>query len=273
MSTFQILSDLHLETPSVYDVFKVSPKAHFLALLGDIGVVRDAGFIPFIQTQLRQFQIVFFLLGNHEPYNSTWEETKQTLRQISASVDYWRSTTGQDGHPQSMGSFVFLDQTRYDLSPDVTVLGCTLFSRVSEVHKEQISYGLNDFYHIRNWTVDDHTAAHEADLGWLNRQASHITASEPHRKIVVFTHHSPITQDPRAVDPRHVNSSLSSAFASDLSGQEVWKSPLVKLWAFGHTHFNVSYIEEGTEKMVVSNQRGYYFSQAKGFDGELVVRV
>jgi len=59
MSTFQILSDLHLETPSVYDVFKVSPKAHFLALLGDIGVVRDAGFIPFIQTQLRQFQIVF----------------------------------------------------------------------------------------------------------------------------------------------------------------------------------------------------------------------
>ncbi|KAJ5615149.1 hypothetical protein N7537_000263 [Penicillium hordei] len=273
MSSFQILSDLHLESPSAYDVFEISPKAPFLALLGDIGVVRDAGFITFIQTQLRQFQIVFFLPGNHEPYNSSWEETKQVLRQISASVDHWRSTTGQDGHPQTMGSFVFLDQTRYDLSPDVTVLGCTLFSRVSEAQKEQVSYGLNDFYHIRDWTVDDHTAAHEADLGWLNVQVSHITASEPHRKIVVFTHHSPTTQDPRAVDPRHVNSSLSSGFASDLSGQEVWKSPLVKLWAFGHTHFNVNYIEEGTEKMVVSNQRGYCFSQAKGFDGELVIRV
>lgn len=67
MSAFQILSDLHLESPSAYDVFKVSPKAPFLALLGDIGVVKDAGFIAFIQTQLRQFQIVFFLLGNHEP--------------------------------------------------------------------------------------------------------------------------------------------------------------------------------------------------------------
>jgi hypothetical protein len=172
-----------------------------------------------------------------------------------------------------MGSFVFLDQTRYDLSPEVTVLGCTLFSRVSEAHKERVSYGLNDFYHIKDWTVDDHTAAHEADLGWLNGQVSHITASEPHRKIVVFTHHSPVTQDRRALDPRHVNSSLSSGFASDLSGQEVWKSPLVKLWAFGHTHFNVSYIEEGTEKMVLSNQRGYYFSQAQGFDGRLVVTV
>ncbi|CAI7607668.1 unnamed protein product [Penicillium glandicola] len=261
MSTFQILSDLHLENPSAYDVFKITPKAPDIALLGDIGVVNDAGFITFIETQLRQFQIVFFLLGNHEPYHSNWEDTKQFLHQFSASVDRRRSTPEQDGHPETMGSFVFLDQTRYDLSPDVTILGCTLFSRVSEAHKEH------------DWTVDDHMAAHEADLRWLNGQVSHIAASEPHRKIVVFTHHSPVTQDQRAVDPRHVNSSLSSGFASDLSGEEIWKSPLVKLWAFGHTHFNVSYIEEGTNKMVVSNQRGYYFSQAQGFNGELVVGV
>ena len=172
-----------------------------------------------------------------------------------------------------MGSFIFLDQTRYDLSADVTVLGCTLFSRVSEAHKEHVSYGLNDFYNIRDWTVDDHTAAHDADLAWLNGQVAYIASSEPDRKIVVFTHHSPLTQDPRAVDPRHVNSSLSSGFATDLSEQEVRKSPLVKLWAFGHMHFNVSYIEESTEKIVVSNQRGYYFSQATGFDVELVVGV
>ncbi|OQE46966.1 hypothetical protein PENCOP_c001G01299 [Penicillium coprophilum] len=273
MFTFQILSDLHLENPSAYDLFKISPKAPYLALLGDIGVAKDAGFITFIETQLRQFQIVFFLLGNHEPYHSTWEETKQALHRFSASVDRRRSTTVQDGHPEIIGSFVFLDQTRYDLSSDVTVLGCTLFSRVSEAHKEHVSYGLNDFYHIEDWTVDDHTAAHEADLEWLNRQVSHIAASEPHRKIVVFTHHSPVTQDWRAVDPRHVNSSLSSGFASDLSSQDIWKSPQVQLWAFGHTHFNASYIEEGTEKMIINNQRGYYFSQAQGFDAELVVIV
>ncbi|KXG50595.1 uncharacterized protein PGRI_043620 [Penicillium griseofulvum] len=273
MSTFQILSDLHLETPSAYDVFKISPKAPYLALLGDIGVVKDADFITFIETQLRQFQIVFFLLGNHEPYYSTWEDTKQALHQYSASVDRRRLAMEHNGRPETLGSFIFLDQTRYDLSSDVTVLGCTLFSRVSEAHKEHISYGLNDFYNIKQWAVDDHTAAHEADLEWLNGQVSHIASSEPHRKIVVFTHHSPVTQDQRAVDPKHANSSLSSAFASDLSGQEVWESPLVRLWAFGHTHFNVSYIEDGTEKLVVSNQRGYYFSQARGFDGEFVVGV
>ncbi|KAJ5458444.1 hypothetical protein N7475_009832 [Penicillium sp. IBT 31633x] len=273
MSTFQILSDLHLENPSAYDVFEISPKAPYLALLGDIGIVKDAGFMPFLKTQLSQFQIVFFLLGNHEPYHSSWEETKQIVHQFSATVNQRRSNAGRDGQPAATGLFVFLDQTRHDVSPNLTVLGCTLFSQVSEAHKEHVSFGLNDFYHIKDWAVEDHIAAHEADLGWLNEQLSHIASSEPHRKIVVFTHHSPVSQDSRAIDPRHINSPLSSGFASDLSGQEIWKSPLVRLWAFGHTHFNVRYTEEGTGKVVVSNQRGYYSSRAREFDAQLVVGV
>ena len=52
MVEFQILSDLHLENPSAYDVFGISPHAPYLALLGDISVVEDAGFFTFIETQL-----------------------------------------------------------------------------------------------------------------------------------------------------------------------------------------------------------------------------
>jgi hypothetical protein len=267
---FQVLSDLHLENPSAYDIFNVSPKAPYLALLGDIGVVKDDGFFPFIESQLKQFQLVFFLLGNHEPYYSTWAETKHELHRFSASVDQRRLHSREDG-PDTIGSFVFLDQTRYDLSLDVTVLGCTLFSQVSEAHKEHISFGLNDFYHINDWTVEDHIASHKSDLQWLNDQVSHISSTEPHRKVVVFTHHSPVTEA-RAVDPRHGNSPLSSGFSTDLSAEECWRSPSVRLWAFGHTHFNVNYVED-TGKMVISNQRGYYFSQAKNFDQSLVVAV
>ena len=265
MAKFQILSDLHLEDPSAYDVFKISPTAPYLALLGDIGVVKDDGFFPFVETQLRQFKIVFFLLGNHEPYYLTWDKARQELQQFSNSVRQ-RSTA------EAIGEFVFLNQTRYDLSLDVTVLGCTLFSRIDKIQKERVSFGLNDFYYINDWTVEEHTAAHEADLGWLNEQVSQIAANEPRRRIVVFTHHSPVTQDPRAVDPRHKNSPLSSGFATDLSTQECWTSPLVRLWAFGHTHYNVRF-EDGTGKMVVSNQRGYYFSQARAFDDRLVIAI
>ncbi|CAG8000088.1 unnamed protein product [Penicillium salamii] len=120
----QIMADLHLETPAAYDLFKISPKAPYLALLGNIGVVKDAGFFPFIEAQLSQFAIVLFVLGNREPYYATWSETKQELHRFSASVNERSATPGQNGQPKT-GSFVFLDQTRY-ISSDVTILGCTL---------------------------------------------------------------------------------------------------------------------------------------------------
>lgn len=41
MVSFQILSDLHLESPAAYDIFEIPTKTTHLALLGDIGNVRD----------------------------------------------------------------------------------------------------------------------------------------------------------------------------------------------------------------------------------------
>src|SRR5436190_5617538 len=79
----QILSDLHLEAPVAYDLFTITPSAPCLALLGDIGNVKDAGFFEFLQQQLANFQAVFLVLGNHEPYHSGWEEAKAKLRSFS----------------------------------------------------------------------------------------------------------------------------------------------------------------------------------------------
>jgi hypothetical protein len=256
----QILSDLHLENPSAYDLFEITPKAPYLALLGDIGVVNDAGFFHFIAVQLPKFEIVFLLLGNHEPYHSSWTTVKAQINQFSDSQ-------------KTAGKLVLLDQTRFDISPDLSILGCTLYSQVDTLHEERVSFGLNDFYLIDGWTVAGHNAAHQADLHWLNSQVAQITQSEPRRKIVVLTHHSPITSDERAVDPRHAGSPLSSGFATNLSKEICWTHPQVRLWAFGHTHYNVRFVEGETGKQVVSNQRGYYFAQAEGFDPEMVVDV
>ncbi|CAL5866830.1 uncharacterized protein PFLUO_LOCUS1041 [Penicillium psychrofluorescens] len=256
----QILSDLHLENPSAYDLFEITPKAPYLALLGDIGVVKDAGFFHFIAVQLPKFEIVFLLLGNHEPYHSSWTTVKEQINQFSHSQ-------------KTAGKLILLDQTRFDISSDLSILGCTLYSQVDTLHEERVSFGLNDFYPIDGWTVADHNAAHQVDLTWLNSQVAQIIQSEPRRKIVVLTHHSPVTRDERAVDPRHAGSPLSSGFATDLSKEICWTHPQVRLWAFGHTHYNVRFMDGGTGKQVVSNQRGYYFAQAKGFDPEMVVDV
>lgn len=274
MASFQILSDLHLESPSAYDQFDVHPRAPYLALLGDIGNVKDDGLFLFLEGQLRQFQIVFFLLGNHEPYHSDWKTAKERIAAFSESVDQKRAHEAQHAQQQkkALGQFVFLDRTRYDVSSNMTVLGCTFFSRVTPEQEMRVSFGLNDFYHIHEWTVEEHTARHEGDRAWLNEQVSQIAASEPHRSIVIFTHYSPsLLKD--AVDPNHVNSPISSGFATDVSGDPCWENRQVKLWAFGHTHYSCDFTELRTGKRVVANQRGYYFAQAQVFNPYCVVEV
>jgi predicted phosphodiesterase len=265
MAKLQILSDLHLEAPAAYDVFEISPLAPYLALLGDIGYTKDDGFLEFIRRQLFQFEIVFFVPGNHEPYHSSLAASKVRLLEFQAKTEL-DQTTGK-----SYGKFVLLDQTRYDLSPSVTILGCTLFSRITDEQKDFVSFGMNDFYHIQDWTLEDHTQQQASDLRWLNSEV-HKIAEEPQRHIIILTHYSP-TVDTRAVDPKHMNSNISSGFMSDLSGEICFSSKQVAIWAFGHTHFNCDFEHETTRTRLVTNQRGYYFSQADGFNLGKVVEI
>lgn len=261
----KILSDLHLETPKSYDIFEVTAGgATHLALIGDIGNTNHKGLFEFLERQLSVFGVVFFLLGNHEPYHSDWAKSKLEVQRFSDTVARKKADGAQ------LGDFVFLDQTRYDISATLTILGCTLYSKVTPQQYDHVSFGLNDFYQIRDWTVEKHNSAHASDLAWLNEQVISISDKEPHRKVVVLTHHSPST-DPRTLDPAHANSKISSGFSTDLSNEPSWTNGVVRLWAFGHTHFNCDYYDG--VKRVFTNQRGYYFAQAPGFDETKVVEV
>lgn len=135
----QILSDLHLESPAAYDTFKIDPKAPYLALLGDIGCVKDAGFFDFLRRQLQVFKVVFLVLGNHEPYNHSLTDTISDVNSFAAECEasYKRGET--------QGQFILLNRTRFDISPFVTILGCPLFSYVTDTQMDHVSFGLNDF--------------------------------------------------------------------------------------------------------------------------------
>jgi hypothetical protein len=262
MPSIQVLSDLHLEAPKSYDIFCITPTAPYLALLGDIGCVRDEGYLLFLEKQLSQFKIVFLLLGNHEPYHSSWEFVKEKIHKFEQGVK------ARD----DSGELVLLDQTRYDLSSEVTILGCTLFSKILPEQEQSVSFGLNDFYHIDSgsWTVEDHASCHISDLAFLNRQVAFIAEHEPERKIIILTHYSP-TLSSKAVDPAQAGSKIGSGFATDLRGEACWESRNVKVWAFGHTHYNCDFDLDG--KRVLANQRGYYFKVAKAFEEGKVVTL
>lgn len=211
----QIMSDLHLETPRflpMYNTFTITPHAPHLALLGDIGNAHDPRLYAFLETQLRQFEIVFYVLGNHEPYqldyddHSTalraygddddplpeqeqeqrqeqqgYEDAVRAMRRFEDAVEEERrGEIARDGSGKaSTGRFVFMDRRRFDISDKVTILGCTLFSHITPEQHPTASLFVSDFSSIPSWTVDAHNACHARDVAWLNDQVRALSASPP----------------------------------------------------------------------------------------------
>lgn len=263
----QILSDLHLEAPKAYDVFEIIPKAPYLALLGDIGNVashRDEYF-AFLTLQLKQFEAVLFVPGNHEAYHTNWPDTLKILRAFEIDVR----------KDKSLSEFVLLDPMAFRLPrTNVVILGCSLFSFIPPESQTAVSMGLNDFFQTDEWDVGMHNDAHTRDLAWLNAQVADLERSDV--KIMIFSHWSP-SLDARAIEPRHAGSPITTAFSTELSDEICFKSGNVNVWAFGHTHYNCDLIIErhgnAGQLRLLANQRGYYFAQATGYDGEKTVEL
>ncbi|KAF1826029.1 ser/Thr protein phosphatase [Dissoconium aciculare CBS 342.82] len=258
----QIMSDLHLETHPSYE-YDFPQTAPYLALLGDIGHVATEHLIQFLVRQLLRYRVVFFLLGNHEPYHISMDFAKERMNKFVRNAQRLRS------NDPSVGEFVFLEKTRFDLTDEITIIGCTLFTNVPSEHAAAIQSRLVDFRDILHWDVGDHVEAHLEDLRWLNTQVSEIAQSG--RKVVIFTHHSPCA-DPRARNPRYPISEVDSGFVTDLSSEECWTNPAVVLWGFGHTHYSCDFtLESGLR--VVANQKGYYLIPQKAFRPEKAVEI
>ena len=84
----QMMSDLHLEfyfnRPGMgsqpgYQVFECSPAAPVLALLGDIGLCKHDKLFSFLERQLKKYEKIFYVMGNHEGYQSTYVSCKLSL--------------------------------------------------------------------------------------------------------------------------------------------------------------------------------------------------
>ncbi|OHW95871.1 ser thr protein phosphatase [Colletotrichum incanum] len=160
MASIQIVSDLHLSHRH-YDNYHIAPKAPYPALLGDIGCVKDAGFISFLDRQLSEFRAVFHVLGNHEPYGSSWDDIRERLHTFQETNQQRR----REDASAALGEYVLMYQREYSmLDANITVLGCTLFSHIPNSKLTTVSNGLNDFRAIDDWTVEEHCKRHNEDL-------------------------------------------------------------------------------------------------------------
>jgi predicted phosphodiesterase len=78
--TFQIVSDLHLETPVAapqYAEFKLSVEADNILLLGDIGLTTEPRLFTWLRKLLEDNPAsrIFYIMGNHEAYRNTHEDS------------------------------------------------------------------------------------------------------------------------------------------------------------------------------------------------------
>ncbi|PHH64170.1 hypothetical protein CDD81_4917 [Ophiocordyceps australis] len=260
----QIMSDLHLEAPRAYERFDITPRAPYLALLGDIGNVFShwSEYRGFLVKMLMKFSLVLLVPGNHEPYHSDWPSTLRTLSDFEDEVESLNS----------LGKFVLLDRVAHHLPREKTViLGCSLFSWISPANEPFVRRRLHDFTQIGDWDPPAHTDAHVRDLVWLNLKVAELEQTD--NKIIILTHWSPRRLCVDNVEPEPA----TSGFCTDLSEEACFKSPSVRLWAFGHTHNNCDFVVRRGRDVpplrVLANQRGYHFAQAGGFDAEKTVEL
>jgi len=170
----------------------------------------------------------------------------------------------------TLGTFILLDRTRFDLSDQVTVLGCTLWSHIPPAHADIVQHNLRDFQRVKGWNLDTYNQAHEQDLRWLADECAAIKAKEPHRRVIVLTHHAPTKIGTSA--PKYEDTAINSAFSTELSDHPVWAAPITT-WVYGHTHHNSDQNLNGIR--LLSNQRGYEGVEAAhaGFSPNFVVQV
>jgi len=288
LTRIQLMSDLHLEIERGdemdYERFDIPPVAPILALLGDIGVVQDERLFVFIRGLLRKFETVLYVLGNHESYRSTYEETIEKLEAFEAKI------TGERSQSPNLGEFVFLNRKAWSpsASPNLVILGCTLWTQLNAEDLDILSWSMTDFKEIKGMTPKFYDELHIRDCRWLEDELGDPASRE--KKVVVFTHHVPVIKggsDPKFSGP---NIPTSSGFVTDMQsrapgldlagrprGRGVLLAPPVCIWAFGHTHWCCDFVITGDgDVRIVSNQRGYREgkeNRAQTFSKEFVLAL
>jgi hypothetical protein len=107
--TIQLLSDVHLDDQGLSELHdRTWYWTPWWWTIIPLAAIRDT------------LETVFFVLGNHEPYGSSFVSSKKRLSDFCTTWEVHRDNVS------SLGELVVLDQSRYDINEEVTVLGCKL---------------------------------------------------------------------------------------------------------------------------------------------------
>lgn len=188
----QYCSDLHLEIlRGVESIEDISPeqyltpgKAPYLALCGDICSPRKKTFTLFLEWCSKHWEKVFFLAGNAEYF---FENTYIQPLPATARNDIMKDILSK------FENIYFMDRSVVDLSDNIRVLGCTLWSDLSNNNISLDYYPYNDqnqiYMLIYKYQYQEITKLHNFEKKWLEDQLD--IAKNEDKRCIVLTHHLP----------------------------------------------------------------------------------
>lgn len=258
MTSFQYMSDLHLE---MFPGFRLRPqdvRAPFLILAGDIGDPSKHEYKDFLTSCACLYERVFVVLGNHEAYgkeswSSAVEMARQTVLDVDAAVCAKCASEKQ--------KVVLLANDAFDIPVKdgliLRVLGCTLWSDVVDDERSLVGWTMADYRKIGQFSIDASVDLHRRDVKWLENELIRAKQDGNVASCVVITHHAPMVKG--TSHPKYLGAGTNSAFATDLVERLIRPyEDVAPVWIHGHTHYShVTPVPGCTRAMVYSNQRGY----------------
>jgi Icc-related predicted phosphoesterase len=260
MTTFKVMSDLHLEFQDgrEYEFLIPYDEEDVLILAGDVQTGMN---LDWWIADLLKYRDVYYLMGNHEYYHHDLNHPSFEFTEFEGWVN---AVAKESLYKHSL----YCLQNNMALREGVIILGATLWTDFNDSIEAAIAAKrcMNDYVQI---SCDDQELQpsmildeHKESLVFLK---SHIEQKQEDQKLVVITHHSPSY---RSMENQYRGDLLNAAYANKLDAL-VEKTTL---WVHGHTHHSFDYrIGEGR---VVCNPRGYYPRHLnKDFNPHLVVTV
>lgn len=231
MVKFQIVSDIHIEredNPNVEDY--IVPSAPILIMAGDIGhLEKEDQLYNFLKKVCSQFEVVIYVLGNHEYY--ILGDAKYTMESLFRKAKEMES---------KIPNLYILNRDSVTVG-NVCIAGCTLWSY-------NYNYIPPYIVKIPEMTSQKYMELYRKDLHYLKSIISHC--KEHKLKLLVVTHHCPTY---KVLDGKRAYDRFKSLYVSHLD--ILLNRESVHTWICGHIHRNFDFITDGGTRLV-SNQRG-----------------
>ena len=205
----------------------------------------------FVTTQLRKYERVLYVMGNHEHWGEFVEDSAVRLKLFLEN--YAPNTRLLDNEKEEIDGVVFMGTTLWANCGFGTAEewlinnGMRDFSRIRTRHPPLSPHALHRESGHRAFQPSDAHRLHQQNKQWL------LDSTPKDRPVVLITHHAPSFKSGHGVE--YNTAYLDDAYCGNLVDY-LLEHPNIKLAVHGHTHHPEHY--RIGETLVISNPRGYF---------------